>query len=147
MALSLISIVAWIPSLLVKGILYLLGFIIVPVCFKLKLDLPKVYRGTPGRPHTIWELAVRNPVDGFKRLIDHPKRQEVKQKGDVEEPHLTDSKFQWRWRRWKWLSSIRLVWKYNQKRYGEFYFGWKLNSEPPDLDFGVQFRPFGKVGN
>ena len=139
------SILVWIAMIPIKAVLFVAGIVIVPSHFWFKTPLPKLYQRTPGRPNTIWELMIRNPVDGLKRVIKHP--DSFSEKGMTEPgPTYHDKSFAWRWRRHKWLSSIRLVWRYNSKKYGEFYLGWKLGSEPPDLDFAISLRPYATIG-
>ena len=57
-------------------------------------------------------------------------------------------KFQWRFRHYRFMCSIRLLWIYpGRKHYGELYIGWKLNSAPPELDFALSTRVWAEVGN
>ena len=69
---AVLSVLLWIPCAAVKVVLALAGLVIVPVYFWLQLELPKIYRGTPGRPHTVWELTFRNMVDGWKWYFRQP---------------------------------------------------------------------------
>ena len=98
----LLSLLLWLPVIIIKIVLVFLGIVIVPVGF-FSHNLPKIYRGTLGRPNTIWELMVRNPVDGFKRIFKHPLKP-YKEYGIVVEPHTTDVRFQWRFRIYKLFS-------------------------------------------
>ena len=133
----------------VKILLTLLGLLVVPIGFWTG-HMPRLYRGTPGRPDTIWELAVRNPVDGLKRVIPHPETFSEAGNGLLESRQMVDARRYgaWRWRRSGALASLRCIWIYpGAHHYGELYVGFKLGSEPPDLDFALSLRPRGTVGN
>lgn len=140
---TLLAILLLIPVAAIKIVLVLLGVIVVPLTFQ--RGLPSLYRIGVGRPHTMWEAIVRNPVGGFGWLITHPATYATY--GAVQEPHLTTARFQWRLRNYRWLSSLRLVWKYSDTRYGELYVGWKLGSAPPELDLALSVRLWATVGN
>lgn len=154
---NFVAALAWIPWVAVKLVLMALGVVVVP--FGLATGKWwKLYEATEGRPVTFWELVFRNPVDGMKRYIKHPYIEpgEKHSKLVLESGFIPEDEkwnkfpdyFFWRWRRYKWMASFRMVWIYpGHKYYGEFYFGWKLNSEPPDLDFAMSPRILAKVGN
>ena len=55
-------------------------------------------------------------------------------------------RFFWRWRWSGWKDGFRCVWVYSEKRYGEFYIGFKLGSSVPGLGFALRFRPWARVG-
>ena len=143
----ILAILLWPPVIAVKLVLVVLGFIVVPVGMAVG-RIPTLYRNdeSRGRPYTLWEMVVRNPVDGFKYLLKHPKS--WKEAGLTEPgPTYHDKAFAWRWRRSGLLASIRLVWVFRKrKKYGELYLGWKIGSEPPDLDFATSLRPFSSIG-
>ena len=131
----------------VKAFLVLVGFVVVPLSFWRGRALPDLFQIGRNRPDTIWEAAIRNPVGGFGWIVPHPPEIEVRQWGEIEEPTAEGPWFQWRIRGCGWLSSIRFVWRYSDKRYGEFYLGWKLLSDPPELDFAMSPRLWATIGN
>ena len=149
------GVLLWPVMLAVKIVLVLLGLIVVPVALgfgritdgKLMahMFIPKLWRSTRGIP-TFWENAIRNPADGvkfwFKAKAWHVKGYD----GRDMEPHLMDTKFAYQYRWSGWFSMIRLVWVYNEHKYGEFFIGFKLGFESDVLDFAVQFRPYSTVG-
>jgi len=138
----LLSIVLWIPVIVIKLVLVVLGLGIVPISSKTS----GLYRAGTGRPVTYWERAVRNPVGGFDYLLKHPDTS--KTYGYVlMEPHQMANSFVWRFKVAGVLSSVRMVWKYSKTRYGECYLGWKIDSAPPQLDFALSLRPWATVGN
>ena len=138
----LLSIVLWIPAIVLKVMLVLIGVFIV----HLTPSNRGLYRAGPGRPTTYWERAIRNPVGGFDYLLPHPDTS--KTYGYVlMEPHKMANSFVWRFKVAGVLSSVRLVWKYSKTRYGECYLGWKIDSAPPRLDFALSLRPWATVGN
>jgi len=140
----LLSILLWIPVALLHVLLIVLGWILIPVF--LKTRMPDIYDGLPA---TYTNLAWRNPVSGFRNLVEHPDK--YKTYGSVVEPTADGPRLQIRFNNAGLLSSLRVVWRYNSKHYGEFYFGWKLGSEPPALDFGMSFPPlcrwWATIGN
>lgn len=139
-----LSVLLWLPVMAVHAVLWLAGLVIVPATFP---RLPSLYVIAPGRPHTIWEAAIRNPVGGFRWLFAHPPADQVRTWGtENPEPTAQSRRFAWRFRLSGWMSSLRLVWRYSAGRYGELYVGWKLLSDPPPLDFGVSLRPWARVG-
>ena len=140
---KLISILLWPPVMALKIFLALLGVVIVPLGMWTD-SVPKLYESDNNRPWTCWEMIVRNPVNNFKKLVAHP----YSYSGyGTPDPDKLEKKFAWRFRHYGLLSSIRLVWLYNEKKYGEFYLGWKLGSAKPDLDFAMQLRVWADVGN
>ncbi len=149
---ALLSIVLWLPVIAAKAVLALLGIVIVPWGVW-SGSVPWLYQADDNRPWTVWEMLVRNPVNNMKHLLSHPDEYTTRTNlGGVQmeaQPMIdNDMRFAWRWRRSNILSSIRLVWVYNETRYGELYLGWKLGSAPPALDFAIQpFRWWAKVGN
>lgn len=80
-------------------------------------------------------------------MLKHPEK--YVEAGTTEPgPTYHDKSFAWRWRRAGLLSSFRMVWLYpKRKHYGELYIGWKIDSEPPDLDFASSPRLWAEVGN
>lgn len=142
----LLSIILWVP---IAGLHIL--FILLGVVFLYPLILigriPRIYQASPVRPQTYWEMAWRNPVSGFRYLVASPK--DYKTYGAVVEPTPGGPRFQVRFNHHKLLSSLRCVWRYTDKHYGEFYFGWKLGHDP--LDFGMSFPPicrwWATIGN
>lgn len=155
---AILSVVlVWPLIVCIKVVLAILGFVIVPVCFYTpKLRVPLIYRGTPGRPKTVWELAFRNPVDGLKRYFDNPPLEKQIRKGS-HPGHLESAPlvkqgrwYGWHWRRYKLYSMFRIVWIYpGKKHYGEWFIGFKLGYEPEHgMDFGGPFpRIWATVGN
>lgn len=137
----------WIPVILVKIVLALLGLVLVPITS----SRSGMYRRGINRPNTYWERAIRNPVGGFGYLLKHPK--EYGQYG-VHDPDKwilrnTDTRrsvFRWRWS--GWMVSYRRVWKHANNRYSEIYIGWKLGSAPDwaELDFAMQYRRKRRIG-
>ena len=125
-----------------------------------------------GRPFTLNEMIFRNFGEGFKRLFDHPPFGSVSTIGLAEPgPTYHDRRFAWRYRSAGLFASFRAVWVYWREpltlykpdsfffwrseswsiveippKYGELYIGWKLLSEPPDLDFATSLRVFSTVG-
>ena len=139
-----LSVLLLIPVAFAKIGLVLVGLLIVPVTS----DSRGLYRAGPGRPKTYWERAIRNPVGGFNYLISHPPAEEILTYGSVTEPTPEGPRFQWRFRQaWEPLCSMRIVWRYSRKNYGELYLGWKLLSAPPELDFALSLRPWATIGN
>lgn len=148
------SILLWIPVAAVKVALAFVGFVIVPLFMALNWKLPKVYRGTPGRPHTIWELTFRNMVDGWKWYFDQP----MAHLSGGSHPvylesfalHVQGRRFGWQWRRSGLRSMFRCMWIYpGGVHYGEFFIGWKIGYQEirKELDFALQLRPWADVGN
>lgn len=140
---NVIALFAIVPVAAIKAILVIVGLIVVPVMFS--RGLPALYRIGEGRPQTIWEAAIRNPVGGFGFLFEHPEG-EVYQIGEVLEATETTKTLQARCRTHKYFASVRFLWKYSETRYGELYIGWKLNSAPPEFDFALSARVWAKVG-
>ena len=146
--LQILSVLAWVPVALVKLALIVVG--LPAVYIKRRRSGPEsmydgLFRIEKKRPNTYWEAAIRNPVGGFGYLIDPPTEFATYGTHPIE-PTKQNSRFAWRFRHRKLLSSIRLVWRYSSKYYGELYLGWKLGSEPHQLDFGLSLRPFATVG-
>ena len=140
---ALIGVVLWLPVALLKVGLILAGLIVVPLAL-LRGRLPSLYQAGPGRPVTFWELAIRNPVGGFDYLIDPP--YDFEQWGEVLEATVTEKRLQVRVRFAGFLVSLRLLWRYNEDKYGELYVGWKLGSRRDALDFALSLRPWATVG-
>ena len=160
---KILSIIAWLPVIVIKFVLIIMGLIIVPFYMGvLKKNPPGLWRHGMGRPYTVWEAAIRNPVGGFDHLIIHPMEYKVITNlaqhpingfDNIEMEAIpmikAGQKFAWRFRYAGILSSLRLVWLYPGKyvsHYGELYIGWKLGSNPPLLDFALSFRPWARVG-
>ena len=144
----LISILLWLPVAAFHIVAIIAGIIfIVPV--GLKFGMPRLYRAGANVPWTYWEMAWRNPVSGFRWLVKHPDK--YKTYGSAVEPKADGPRFQARFNNSGYLSSLRVIWRYTDFHYGEFYFGWKLGSEPPALDFGMSFPPicrwWARIGN
>ena len=114
---------------------------------------------------TWWWYAVRNPVEGWKKVFKHPERftefnrwetfhgASNSPRAPVEPmeslPMLEAGITKWtRWRRSGWRLSYRklVVPPTGEPQYREIYFGWKLGTSPPDLDFAMQYRK-GRIGN
>jgi hypothetical protein len=154
---TLISILLLAPVATYKIVLVVLGLIVVPLAFWKDRALPDIFRIGEGRPYTMWEAAIRNPVGGFGWLLPHPESHEIATYGEVREPSdilfmrgakIKVPSFQMRFRHHFPLCSIRLLWIYpGRKHYGELYIGWKLNSAPPELDFALSPRLWAEVGN
>ena len=148
----LLSILLWLPVLFIEFLLWPLCAVVVTLTIPFgRSAVPKIFRNdqSRGRPFTWTEMVLRNNSDGWKKMVEHPPIEEIIERGTTEPgPTYHNGHFRWRWRRWRWLSSFRMVWVYpGRKRYGEWYIGWKLNSEPPDLDFasgGIRF--WARVG-
>lgn len=140
--------IVWPIAIAAKLILVVLGLLVVPVSiFILKTDPPKPWNGPPVGNIPQWKnLMIRNPVSGFGLIFRHPVTRTTTF-GEIREPHTTDSKFQFRLKHNGLFCSIRMLWKYSRTRYGELYVGWKLDSEPPLLDFALSLRPWATVGN
>jgi len=137
-----------VPGAALKAGLVLLGLVVVPLSFWRGKALPDLYRIGKGRPDTIWEAMIRNPVGGFGWLLIHPMPEQVDTYGQVLEPSNTDKYLQGRLRHAGPFCSIRLLWQYpGRKRYGELYLGWKLLSAPPEFDFALSARFWATVGN
>ena len=137
-----VSLILWVPVIILKVLLVILGLVLVPVLMTLKKDLPKIYRGVPA---TMWNQTIRNPVGGFGWLLKHPPSS--KQFGLLSEPTPDGPHFQWRFRLAGVTSSLRLAWRYSRTRYGELYLGWKIDSAPPEFDFALSLRPWATIGN
>ena len=137
----------WIPVIAIKIVLVAAGLIIVPIGLR-RDRLPPLYRGSPA---TFWNLAIRNPISGFGWYFDQPDGFSVKTNfgSDLESRPLRDagqkSAYRWRWAGWK-VSYRYLRLLKGGDRYLEVYFGWKLGSQPVELDFATQLR-IGDVGN
>jgi hypothetical protein len=125
----------------IKVVLVLAGLVAVPFTSATS----GLFRAGANRPHTYWERAIRNPVGGFDHLVPHPESFET-EGADPIEPTKQHRRFAWRARHSGWLSSLRLVWRYNDTKYGELYIGWKLGSNPPLFDFALSLRPYATVG-
>ena len=114
---------------------------------------------------TWWWYAIRNPVEGWKKIFKHPERftefnrwetfhgASNSPRPPVEPmeslPMLEAGITKWtRWRRSGWRLSYRklVVPPTGEPQYREIYFGWKLGTSPPDLDFAMQYRK-GRIGN
>jgi len=147
-----LSIALWVPLIAIKWLLiWPVTFVVVSIMWLQRVPheaWPKFFRNDNHRPFTYHEMVFRNFAEGVKRIFRHPPEAEVKEAGRTEPgPTYHPKHFAWRWRRYGMASSIRLVWVYPfRKYYGELYLGFKLNSEPPDLDFATSLRPFAKVG-
>lgn len=153
---SPLSVLLWLPMTAVKLVLILLGPLVVPACFWFHWRIPKPWRGTPGRPRTMWELIIRNPADGLKQYFTNPPLEKQRRAGShpgyLESAPLVKEVryFGWQWRRYKLYSMVRIVWIYpGKKRYGEWFLGFKLGYEP---EYGMDFagplpRPWATVGN
>lgn len=147
--------VLWLPVVIVKLIYFLMGLIIVPLFMATGSKLPDMWRVGKGRPYTIWEAAIRNPVGGFGYIFEPPIYWNTEGIHDPdrwlanvaeEHPDLRKKEkntiYRWRWT--GWMISYRRVWLWNETHYGEIYFGWKLGSDPDQLDFATSFRPYVK---
>ena len=145
----IIGAIAWVPVIILKVILILIGLPLLAIVFWLDKDIPSLYRQGVGRPLTWWELAIRNPVGGFGFILlgRYPKRPyTIHQLGEVLEATEGSKRFQWRIRYKGILMSFRALWIYNASKYGEVYIGWKLGSSPDELDFALSFRPYAQIG-
>ena len=134
----------WPPVAALKIVLIIAGLVIVPVGLLFNC-LPDMYQVGKNRPRTFWELALRNPVGGFNFIWERPEH--VCQLGKIIEAPYTTKRIQFQAQAANQFSSLRCLWKYNEERYGEFWFGWKLDSPKHEgMDFSLQFRPWAKVG-
>ena len=143
---KIIAIILLIPAAMIKAALVVIGWGAVWIKLQYNGNMRHgIYRIGQGRPHTYSEAAWRNPVGGLGWWIPHPKSYHMH--GFVLEPHLTRKRFQARFNHSGLLCSLRLVWKYSDARYGEFYLGWKLGSiiSPPELDFAMSLRLWAEV--
>jgi len=138
----LVSILLWLPVIALKIVLVIAGLLLV----RFTSASSGLYRAGPNRPWTWKERAIRNPVGGFDYLISHPDDHSTFGTENPE-PSSQGARFAWRFRIAGILSSIRLVWRYSKKNYGELYLGWKIGSAPPRLDFALSLRPWADIGN
>ena len=143
---ALLSVALWAPVIAVKVGLILLGLLIVPFYLKvLYRDPPNIWRFGVGRPLTVWEAAIRNPVGGFDYLITPPLGYQTYGTSPIE-PTLQSSRLAYRFRIKRLYSSLRLVVRYSNTKYGECYIGWKLGTTSGLLDFALSLRPYATVG-
>jgi len=178
----ILGVIAWIPFAIAKVVLALLG---LPLCLLLTTGKrPRwlfiyhggipiegwwwTYRNNSEKSRwflTWWWYAIRNPVEGWKKVFKHPERftefnrwetvhgASNSPRPPVEPmeslPMLEAGITKWvRWRRSGWRLSYRklVVPPTGEPQYREIYFGWKLGTSPPDLDFAMQYRK-GRIGN
>jgi len=142
------GILVWPFILAVKFVLFWPGLIIVPIGLAWN-KLPRLFTSTRNIP-TFWENAIRNPVDGIQFWFKQPDFYSIDGNNlDVDmEPGAMSQKIGWQYRHSGWFSSFRVVYKFDNGHYSEFFLGFKLGMSLVDspMDFASQLR-YSEVGS
>ena len=141
----------WFVRIPFEILVFLAGLIVVPFyVLILKKDPPKLWGFGETRPHTLNEAMFRNSSHGtcffFKPV--NTGYEEWGHRSSME-PTVNGPRLVWRVRYKFPYISLRVVWRYNNKRYGEFYWGWKIASDPVKFCFAVPLgvRVWATIGN
>jgi hypothetical protein len=169
---KLLFILSWIPLLLLKLVLALLGLVVIPLALWFKMDmvsLPVWGNREEGCPDwwlrmakdkswfvrtfpTFFWFAVRNPVNNMRYILEDTDDYHMETNWHVDR-HMEPAELQqenqkmafaWRWTGWK--SGYRRVWLNSNTTYSEIWFGFKLGSSVPGLGFTSQVRLKRKIG-
>lgn len=169
---KLLYILSWIPFILLKLVLAILGLVAVPLALQFK-TWPKLFwvwsndeEGCPdwwlrsawlrggfiSKFPKFWWYAVRNPVNNFRYIFKDIKNPKTETDWDfgipMESKELLlsgkDSAYRWTFSGWK--AGYRKIWITKDEKYSEIWFGWKLGSSVPGLGFTTQVRLNRKIG-
>ena len=159
-------ILSWIPMILLKLSLALLGLPIIAIAIKRwgsdSDDWPRLLAvwsneedGYPmwaekdGIGPWTW-YAIRNPVNGLRYWFEDPIIFNVEgwQHNSMEAMDLidarVDSAYYWRYK--GAFAGYRKIWLNDDGTYNEFWIGWKVGSVVPGLGFTLQYRPHRTIG-
>jgi hypothetical protein len=153
-------VVSWLPVIVIKLSLALIGLILVPVGLALR-RWPRVLWLWGNREHPVsplagvsnyrW-LAIRNPVNN-SRFIFKDREPTIlgnwsDARGPMEAAQIIEAGYgvAWRWSYSGPFAGYRRVWINSSGKYSEFWIGWKVGSAVPGMGFTLQLRLKREIG-
>lgn len=155
---KVLFVLSWIPFLLIKLVLALLGLVVVPIALWRKADMTKlpVWGNREGvlsfwKGSDFWWYAIRNPVNNLRFCFQDPEEFYSETNWSMDSMEAAEMQeagqamaYYWRWSGWK--SCYRRVWLNDNLHYSEIWFGWKIGSSVPGLGFTSQVRLKRDIG-